>query len=452
MTRLTGWLRKLFANADTDALDDVSVSSDAGVPLRWARNVMFAGLALLLILALTAPISQGVPTQGFIKVKGSSKTIQHLRGGIVDEVLVRDGNHVIAGQPLVRLNDVQLKAQLGILEAQLTPALAVEARLLAERNSAASVSFPPALLARDDSNARDLMRVQARLFAARRGTLVAEETINRESLAALEEQVRGLTAAVNAKREQLRLFRTEYQSLKPIFDEGFVPRTRMFELERAIAGLEGGLSEDISRVARTRTEINEIRARGGLTRNNYSKEVETQLAEIQKQIADANEKRTAYLDDLGRVILRSPVDGVVTGMAISTIGGVVAAGEKMMDIVPSDAGMTVEVQIPTHLIDSVRVGLPVDVNFVALDRTLVPTVTGRLSYVSADRRIDPARAEVSYYIGRVDMDEVEIVRLGKHIPQLGMPVEVVIKTGERTLAGYIFKPIFARMNVAFLDR
>ena len=452
MKRLLAWLRdtgtRLIRGPDSTAEN----FSDPAEPARWARLVMWVGFVVFLIWAFTAPLSQGVPTSGFIKVKGSVKTIQHLRGGIVDELLVRDGDHVTVGQALIRLNDVQLKAQVGVLEAQLLPAMAVEARLLAERAGAKTVSFPKVLMDRDDSTVREAMRVQVQSFQARRASLAAEITMSGETINALEEQIRGIGASQAAKREQLRLYRSEYANLKPVYEEGFVPRNRLFELERAIASLDGGLSEDNSNMARARIQISETRARMNLSEENYRKEVDTLLTEMQRQIGDVNEKLTAVRDDLSRVILRSPVEGTVTASSVTTVGGVIAPGQKLLDIVPSGESLLIETQIPTHLIDNVRVGLPADVNFLALDRTLIPTVSGTLSYVSADRQVDERHPENSYYIGRVEMNETELKKLGTHLMQPGMPVEVVIKTGERTFAGYLFKPVFARLNVAMLAR
>ncbi len=452
MSKLFAWMRDRWAAIGTSKVIPSIASFDPAGPARWVRRFILGGGVVFLILAFTAPLSQGVPTNGFVKVKGNVKTIQHLRGGIVEEFLVRDGDHVVTGQPLIKLNDVQMKAQVGVLEAQLMPTLAVEARLLAERNAATSIKFPEFLLDRTESGSKEIMRSQEQLFQARRRALVAEMEITRESVVALEEQIRGLTAAQKSRREQLRLFRAEHEALKPIFEEGFVPRNRIFELERAMASLEGGISEDISNIARARSQISEMHTRMNLTRENYSKEVETQLAEMQRVVADTYEKLTAVRDDLSRVVLRSPVDGVVTGLAVSTLGAVISPGQKIMDIVPSGVTLVIETQIPVNLIDNVRAGLAVDVNFTALDRTLIPTVSGHLTYVSADRYVDPNRAEITYYTGRVELDESELSRLGKHAPQPGMPVEVVIKTGERTLVGYLLKPVLARFNTAMLDR
>jgi protease secretion system membrane fusion protein len=427
-------------------------SSDTGEPTRWGRWVLLVVGILFVIWAAFAPLSQGVPVNGFLKVEGNSKSIQHIKGGIVDEITVKEGDLVKPGQILLRLNDVQLKAQLGMIEAQLVSVLSVDARLQAERDGKDAVIYPAFLTTRKQDDAVQSMRLQTQLFGSRRMALVIEEAGTREAIAGLEEQIRGITAQEKAKAEQLRLFREEYDTLKPLFEQGFVPRNRMFELERAMAMLSGQRSEDIANIGRARSQIAEARQRILLTRENYRKEVETQLTEAHKQVDDLTQRHVGTLDDLARVVLTSPVDGTVAGLTAHTLGGVIAPGQRLMDIVPANLPLVIEIMIPTHLIDNVRAGLPADVHFPALDRTVVPVVEGKLIYVSADRQVDPNRPEISYFIGRVSVNPQEIAKLGNHGLQVGMPAEVVIKTGERTLFGYLLKPLLTRLPFAFKER
>jgi len=185
---------------------------------------------------------------------------------------------------------------------------------------------------------------------------------------------------------------------------------------------------------------------------NYRKETQTQLTDAQRQAADAREKHVGTLDDLERVVLRAPVAGTVVGLSVFTVGGVIQPGQKLMDIVPKGQELVVEAQIPTHLIDSVRTGLTADVRFTALDRTVAPSVEGKLIYVSADRVTEPNKPEVTYYIGRVSIPPESMLKLKDHVLQPGMPAEVVIKTRERSLLGYLVKPLLNRMHSAFTER
>jgi protease secretion system membrane fusion protein len=426
--------------------------SDTAQPAHWGRRVLLIGVLIFIVWALFAPLSQGVPVHGFLTVEGNSKTIQHLKGGIVDAILVKEGDKVTAGESLLKLNETQYKAQLGVVEAQLVSALAVEARLQSERAEKSSVSYPDFLLQRKQSDARDAMHLQSQLFLARRSALASEVKLTQETIAGLQEQITGLKEQEKAKSEQLRLFHAEYDNLKPMYEQGYVPRNRMFELERAMAMLSGQRSEDISNIGKAKSQIGESRAKILLSQENYRKEVDTQLTDAQKQAGDLKERRIATLDDLARADLKAPVSGIVVGLNAHTIGGVIAPGEKIMDIVPSGENLEVEVQIPTQLIDNVHTGLAADVHFLALDQTITPRVEGRLAYVSADRQSDPHRPEITYYIGHVSVDAALLAQLGKHKLKAGMPVDVVIKTGERTFAAYLLKPLMTRMQFAFTER
>ena len=435
-------------------IDDATVpQTDTGVTARLGRRALWLGLAAFLVWAAFAPLSEGVPVHGFIKVEGNVKTVQHLRGGIVEEIGVREGDRVEAGQPLMRLNETQLKSQLGVIEAQLISALAVEARLLAERDNRASVAYPEFLLSRrKQPEVREVIWAQDQLFSTRRAAIQGEQKIGMETIAAFEEQIVGLSAQEKAKAEQIRLFIEELSSLKPLYEQGFVPRNRMFELERAIAQLGGQRSEDISNIGKAKSQIAETRLRILQSVENYRKETQTQLTDAQRQAADAREKHVGTLDDLERVVLRAPVAGTVVGVTVFTVGGVIQPGQKLMDIVPKGQELVVEAQIPTHLIDSVRTGLTADVRFTALDRTVAPSVEGKLIYVSADRVTEPNKPEVTYYIGRVSIPPESMLKLKDHVLQPGMPAEVVIKTRERSLLGYLVKPLLNRMHSAFTER
>lgn len=431
---------------------EARASADASEPVRWGRWALLAAGLLFVAWGAFAPLSQGVPINGFLKVEGNSKSVQHMKGGIVEEIAVKEGDIVTPGQVLVRLNDVQLKAQRGIIEAQLVSALSVASRLQAERENRTAVAYPAFLTSRKEPDALQAMQLQSQLFGSRRAALATEEAGTLEAIRGLEEQIGGINAQEKAKSEQTRLFKEEYDTLKPLYDQGFVPRNRMFELERAMAQLSGARSEDIANRGQARSQIAEARQRITLTRDNYRKEVETQLTEASKQVDDLTQRHLGTLDDLERSVLVSPVGGTVAGLTVHTLGGVIAPGQRLMDIVPAGLPLVVEVMIPTHLIDNVRAGLPADVHFLALDRTVVPVTEGKLVYVSADRQLDPNRPEISYFIGRVAVSPQEIAKLGHHTLQVGMPAEVVLKTGERTFFGYLVKPLLTRLPFAFKER
>ena len=451
ISRLRGGIEKRLDGGTTQG-GGTQVVVNLDEPVRWGRIVLWGGLLIALLWAAFAPLSQGVPAQGNVKVEGERKTVQHPRGGVVDEILVHEGDVVKAGQPLVRLNDSTAQAQHGMVDAQLTSLYATEARLKAERGGSAGVDFPPFLRTRKGNpQVTEAMHVQQQLFRTRQAALQGEIAIAREDIAGLEEQIRGFTAQERAKTEQLRLFKEELDSLRPLQEKGYVPRNRMFELERAIAYLGGQRSEDTANIGRAKSQIAELKLRILQARETYRKDVETQLTDVQRQLADYRERRIATQDDLQRVVLKAHVAGTVVSMTVHTVGGVVDAGQKLMDIVPANQALIVEVRIPTHLIEGVRTGQDADVQFPALERSLMPTIKGRLTYVSADSVIDQ-RSGVPYFVGRVAPNPESLGKLGENAIQAGMPANVVIKTGEHSLLVYLLKPLLARVQFAFTER
>lgn len=432
--------------------DKSSLTTDEQGAARWGLRILLIGVGAFMVWAIFAPLSEGVPAHGFIKVEGNRKTIQHLAGGIVEEIMVKEGDRVAADQPLMRLNETQLKAQQGIVESQLVIALAMETRLNAERDNRDKLVYPEFLLARQDHpQAAEAMQVQGQLFRTRRAALRGEEAIGRETIIGLEEQVLGLTAQEASKAEQLSSFREELKALRPLHEDGYIPRNRLFELERAVAYLSGQRSDDLANIGRAKSQISEIRLKVMQSRQVYQKEVQTQLAEIQSKVADLKERLVATQDELKRVVLRAPSAGVVVDLTVHTIGGVIAPGQKLMDIVPEGGGLLIEAQLPTHLIDNVHVGLDVDISFTAMDHTLVPTIPGKLTYVSADRMVDP-KTDMPYFVGRVMVTEEGMKILGKHSMQPGMPADVVVKVSERSMMGYMLKPLFNSLRFAFTER
>ncbi len=430
----------------------LAIPTDEKIVARWGGRVLFFSMLLVLVWVVFAPLSQGVPAHGFIKVEGNRKTIQHLKGGIVETILVKEGDSVKANQALITLNDTQLKSQQALVEGQLVIALGVEARLSAERNNADRITFPAFLLQRENQQqTNEAMQVQMQLFSTRRAAVKGEEAIGLETISGLKEQIRGLIAQEASKAAQFKSFDAEMKTLKPLYEDGYIPRNRLFELERAVAYLSGQRSDDVSNIGRVKSQITETKLKVLQGRGLYQKEVETQLTDAQSKVADLKERLVATEDELNRVVLRAPNAGIVVDLTAHTIGGVIAPGQKLMDIVPEGGGVVIEAQIPTHLIDKVHAGLEADVHFTALDQTLVPTIPGKLIYVSADRMTDP-RTDAPYFIGRVVVTEAGMKMLGKNSLQPGMPADVVLKMSNHSLMGYMLKPMLNRLRFAFTER
>ena len=452
------WLQKLQQRSDARLAQDMAASmrdparTDLEQPARWGRRALWLAAIFTVAWGALAPLGQGVPAHGFVIVEGSRKTIQHARGGVVEAILVREGDQVVAGQTLVRLNEAQAQSQQGSIESQLIGLMSAQSRMQAERDRVGVIVFPKFLTDRKaNPQAAEAMSVQQQLFNTRRAALEGEVGILAESLNGLARQLDGLQARESANAQQIKLYVDELAALKPVFEQGFVPRQRMFELERALAYAEGQRNEDRANAGRVHSQSSEIRLKMNQTREAYRKELETQLTDVQRQVADLAERRVATIDELERVVLKAPEAGTIVEMAIHTVGGVAAPGQKLMDIVPAGSKLVVEVQIPTHLIDSVKQGQKADLHFSAFDQTLVPTVEGVLVYVAADRQTDP-RTDISSFIGRVEITPEGYKQVGKQQLRPGMPAEVVIKTGERSLFAYLLKPLMSRLQAGMTER
>lgn len=388
----------------------VVVETDPNKSIRFGMWVLLLGFGGFLIWALFAPLDAGVPAPGVVSVESQRKTVQHLTGGIVEKILVKEGDAVKAGQVLVVLNPVQAKAQLGIVRSQYLSARAMESRLLAEYEGKSAIGFHADLMAeKDDPAVAEIMEVQSRLFTTRRLSQQKEVAVLRESAAALETQLEGM---------------------RELAKEGYVPRNKMLDMERSYA---------------------EIRLRILQQEQEYRKQVETQLGDVQKEVAAQHSRLLAVQDELARTEVRAPTEGVVVGLAVHTIGGVITPGGRIMDIIPQGEPLIVEAQVSPHLIDRVKPGLEAELRFTAFNQSSTPVINGTVSTVSADSLTDPATHQ-SYYSARITVSQKELQRLGANQIQPGMPVEVIMKTGSRTLMNYLLKPLVDRFAISLKER
>lgn len=431
-----------------------SVETDERVGIRFGLTILVVGFGGFLLWASLAPLDEGVPTPGVVAVESKRKTVQHLTGGIVEKILAKEGQAVKEGDVLVKLNDTKIHAERGIARNEYLTNLAVQARLAAERDGARKLAFPTELMqeAGERSAITQVMALQVKLFETRRGALEGEIGILNENISSLHEQINGFNALQQAKETQLKLLEQEADGMRSLVKEGYVPRNKLFEVERNIASLQGSRSEDLANLARAKSSIAELKLRILQRTQEFRKDVESQLTDVQKNVASLRDRLNALEEELRRSDIRSPVEGVVVGLAIHTEGGVIAPGAKIMDIVPKGDTLVVETQIPTHLIDKVKRGLPADVHFTALSRTATPVVVGKLDTISADRLEDPTGRVPPYYSARVVVSPDEMTKLGDQEVRPGMPVDVVIKTGERTFLNYLMKPLVDRVHLSFTEK
>jgi protease secretion system membrane fusion protein len=427
-----------------------SVETDEKPVVRFGLFTLLIGFGGFLLWAGLAPLDEGVPGTGIVSVDTKRKTIQHLRGGLVESIAVREGDRVKAGDILLQLNDTDVKAQLDITRGQYAVVKATEARLQAEREGKSTVTFPANLIAaaQGDYRTAEAMAVQAQLFAARRSALSSEMGTMDEAINGLNQQITGLRSVEAGKQIQIDLLTKEADSYRGLVAEGFVPRNKLYELERILADLSGTRGSDIAQIARAQSSINELKLRKLQRTQDFRKEVETQMSDVQKEVGSQTDRMTALSEEFERSVIKAPTDGYVVGMEAHTVGGVIRAGDRIMDIVPEGDVLVVEAQLPVNLIDKVRVGQSANLHLqIILEGGAQPNIEGRVSQVSADRLTDP-RTGVPYYSARIQITPKGEAELIKHkiTTQAGMQADVVIVTGERTLLQYLLKPLMSRLN------
>ncbi|MGC8730992.1 MAG: HlyD family type I secretion periplasmic adaptor subunit [Halothiobacillaceae bacterium] len=431
--------------------DNNPLKSNPTPVIRLGLLVILIGFVGFLAWAALAPLDAGVTASGTVTVESKRKTIQHLNGGIVQEILVKDGDVVRKDQVLIRLDPTQIEAQRQITRNQLVIAKAIQARLLAERMGEDNPSFDdPIFNPKDEPIVREAITTQMALFRSRRQTLMGQLSILDTSIRGLEQQIEGLQALERGKAEQEKLLRDEAQSLRALLEKGYVPRNRIFELERAIADISSRRSGDLADIGRAQAALNELRLKKLQLQKEYHKEVESQLTDAQRDVASLRERLVALDDELSRVEIRSPADGIVVGLNVHTIGGVIRAGEPILDLVPEGDPLIIEARIKPHLIEKVAVDLSALVRFVALDN-LNPVVNGKVIGVSADVLTDKVTGE-PYYVARIMVPQEEMLKLKYERINPGMPVDVVIKTGERSLLEYLLRPLLSHLFLALRER
>lgn len=427
------------------------VNTDARSHTRLGWWIVIAGFGGFLIWALYAPLDKGVPLSGTVTVATNKKAVQHLTGGTVEAILVKEGDTVRTGDTLVRMNAVQVKANAESARVQYFSARAAQARLTAERDGSKTIEFPPKLAdARDDPRMLGNMAQQQQLFSSRRSAIQSELSSLDENIAGLVQQSKGIEESREGKSQQLKLLKEQLDGLRDLANEGYVPRNRLLELERSYAQLTTAIAEDNSNIARGARQISETKLRRIQRQQEYQKEVRTQLSEAQKE-ADSLASRLTGLDyDLGNVLVKSPADGTVVAMNVFTHGGVIAPGFRMMDIVPSDDPLVVDGQLPVHLIDKVRPNLKVELMFTAFNQDTTPHIPGIVTQVSADRLVDEKSGQ-PYYNLKVKVAPEGMKQIAKLQIRPGMPVDLFIKTGERTMMNYLLRPVLDKLKMAMTE-
>ncbi len=423
------------------------------------RGPTIVGLVILILAvggfgswAALAPLSSAALAPGVVVMEGSRKTVQHLEGGIIKDILVSEGSAVAAGDVLVRLDETGPRTLFDLLRGQYLAAIALEARLSAERDLLQEVRFPAELLAeRDDAAVAEILAGQQRLFETRRRSLQGQIDILRQRGAQYDEEVSGLNAQLEATQRQIVLIREELKIVKDLYEKGHETKRRVLALERAMADLRGERGELISDIARVKQRIGETELRIIDLENAFQREVAGLLREVQTDVSELNGRLHAQEYTLQRLDIRAPQAGVVVGLKVHTTDGVIAPGMPILDIVPSEDRMIIEARVSPHDIDVVYPGLAAQVRLTAYKRRTTPMIYGKVIHVSADRFVDD-KSGIAYYLAKIEVDMAALETWDDVHLYPGMPADVMIETGKRTALEYLISPITNSIHRAFREQ
>jgi membrane fusion protein, type I secretion system len=422
------------------------------------RHLLTGGLIVILLAfgvggwAATTQIAGALIAQGSVVVDSNVKKVQHPTGGVVGKLNVQDGDRVKAGDILVQLDDTITRANLAIVTKSLDELAARKARLEAERDGTETITFPAQLLARENEAPVGVALTNERkLFELRRSARLGQKGQLKQRIAQLQDEIRGLTAQQDAKAREIALISKELEGVRELWKNNLVQITRLTALERDGARLDGERAQLIASVAQAKGKIAETELQVIQIDQDLSSEVAKDMREVDAKFGEFIERKVAAEDQLKRIDLRAPQDGIVLESKVHTVGGVIPAGDAIMLIVPESDNLMVEAKVNPHDIDQVQVGQSAVLRFSAFNLRTTPEINGTVTRVSADTTTDQ-RTGQNYYTTRIAMTKGEIGRLGdiKLIP--GMPVEAFVQTGERTVMSYLIKPLQDQFMRAFREK
>ncbi|WP_256587213.1 MULTISPECIES: HlyD family type I secretion periplasmic adaptor subunit [unclassified Pseudomonas] len=416
------------------------------------RPIRRVGYLMLLVTfglfggwAALAPLDSSALAPGVVTVKSYRKTVQHLEGGIVRELRVHDGDLVKTGDVLLVLDNTQARSEMETTRSQLIAALQLQARLEAERDALPEPVAVPALDPADPrvQEARDS---EARIFQTRRTSLLGEIGLQEKTIGQIEEQIRGFKAIIVSKQMLAASYQDEIVDLRALLAEGYVDKQRLREQERSLARLQTEIAESQSEIAQARVHVDEAKLKILQLKKAFASEVAGLLGDARTKVYELRERLATLQDRDQRTDILAPESGMVMGMTVHTLGAVVSPGTALLDIVPANEELIVEAQVSPMDIDRIALGKLADIRFSAFKSSTTPVIEGRLVQISADRLINKDTG-TAYYLARVALTDKGRQTLGNLTLVPGMPVEVLVNTGARTLLQYLMQPasnVFAR--------
>lgn len=400
-----------------------------------------AALVLISAWSIFVPIASGAVAPGQLAVENRRKTLQHMDGGIIQTVAVREGSRVRAGDLLIRLNDNEAQLNVKVLQTQVDSLRAEEAVRLAELSATAQIAFPADLLARsNDPDVALILEAQRTAFKARRSNASGRKSQLAQKSQQFGNDMAGANAQMDARETQIALMESELRDLQALFEKGYVTKGRILALQRAIAQTRGDRSALGSEAEKLRSQAVESRIGTRQVDREASTDAANALREIRNELVQSIDKLAVARQILARTEIRAPVAGTVVGLQLSTIGGVIRPGEALLDIVPETDRLVVSARIPPMHADDVRIGQPAFVRFDAAGTRNAPMLEGRVLKLSADALTD-SRTGTSYFEAVISIPDNEAGKLPKSLLKPGLPAEVLMKTGERTALAYLLAPL-----------
>jgi HlyD family type I secretion membrane fusion protein len=430
-------------------------AAEAPYPTSCAKTIIFGLVIIALVFggfggwAGLAPLSSAAIAPGTVVVDSSRKSVQHLEGGVIREILVRDGDLAEAGQVLVRLDGASVRAAIASLQPLLATNKAQRARLQAEREGLDQIRFPDDLLADATATALQILAGQQRVFETRRNALNGEKALNANRLAQSRQRLEGLERQWRIKQAEMSLLREELANLNLLLSKGYATKKVVSAAQRNIQQLEGQYTDLEFKTNEARVLVDRYELEGIQIDRAFSEQVENELYATEKEFYQLTERMRAIEDQYARLDIRAPTSGVVVNMVAHTVGGVIAPGSPIMEIVPKNDQLMIEAQLRPSEVNGVSPGLAADVRFPAFNSIEIPRLTGTVTMVSADR-LTSANG-TAYFLVRIKVSEAALARLKGLTLVPGMPAEILINKSDRTLLQYLLSPITHSIWTAFRE-
>jgi HlyD family secretion protein len=423
------------------------------------RPVAFAGYTLIAmtfgvagVWAAVAKLDKAVIATGFVETETNRKTVQHLEGGIVRQILIKEGDHVTEGQVLFRLEQVQAEANNESLSNQLDSALALEARLVAERDGARKISWPKEFTDRlVEPTLSHTLDDQIHQFEERRGSLEGQKNVIESRIVQLHKEIDGISIEKTSTESQTTYINQELVGLRELAGKNLVPVTRVYAMERERTRLEGSVGRAVADIAKAESSIDEMNIQIQELTQKFQEEVASSLLDARQKIADLRERLSVSQDVVNRLAITAPRAGMVQNLKVFTIGQVLRGGEPLLDIVPDNDALVVHAEFSTTDIDNVFAGMTSEVRFPAFHSRTIPVMLGKIESISHDRLLDESTHQY-YYLGLVSLNRGDIPDEYRSRVRAGMPAEIIVSSGERTVLNYLVGPLSSSLRKTFREQ